>query len=89
MCRRGKRKEENKVSFEETNHKENRQRSILLFEAKAIIAESNAPDIVCEDEVVDEIAVEISVADSTVISIEAKPDNEPSIVSTAPAKSTY
>ena len=65
------------------------QKPILLLEAKAIVAESNAPDIVCEDEVVEEIVEEISVADSKVISIEASPDNEPTAISSAPSCSTY
>ena len=65
------------------------QKPILLLEAKAIVAESNAPDIVCDAVVVEEIVEEISVADSKIISIEAKPDNEPPTVSSAPSSSTY
>ena len=83
------RKEKNNVSVEDANHKENGQRPIFLLEAKTIVAESNATEYVCEDEVVEEIAEEISVADSKVISEEAKPDNEPSAVSSAPTSSTY
>ena len=83
------RKEKNNVSVEDANHKENGQRPIFLLTEKAIVAESNAPDIVCEDVVVEEIVEEISVDDSKVISIEAKPDNEPSAVSSAPTSSTY
>ena len=65
------------------------QKPVFLLEAKSIVAESNATEYVCEDEVVEEIAEEISVADSNVISEEAKPDNEPFAVSSAPSSSTY
>ena len=79
------RKEKNNVSVEDANHKENGQRPIFLLEAKSIVAESNATEYVCEDEVVKEI----SVADSKVISEEAKPDNEPYAVSSALSSTTY
>ena len=83
------RKEKNNVSVEDANHKENGQRPIFLLEAKSIVAESNATEYVCEDEVVEETAKEIEVTDITVISEEANLDNKPSTVSSAPASSTY
>ena len=65
------------------------QRPVCLLEAKDIAAESNAAEIVSNAEVVEEIAEELSVTDSKVISCEANTDNEPSTVLTVPASSTY
>ena len=65
------------------------EKPILLLTEKAIVAESNAPDIVCEDVVVEEIVEEIAVTDTKVISEEVNPSNEPSTVSSAPSSSTY
>ena len=65
------------------------QRPVCLLEAKAIVAGANAAEIVSNAEVVEEIAEELSVTDSKVISCEANTDNESSTVLTVPASSTY
>ena len=83
------RKAKNKVSIGKTNPHAEEQTPILLLEAKSIAAESNVTEDVCDAEVVDGIAEEVSVTDTKVISEEANPSNEPPIVSVAPASSTY
>ena len=81
------RKAQNKASIENTySNEEDKRPPILLLEAKSIVAESNATENVCDSEVIDEIAEEVSVTDTKAISEEANPDNEPSTVS---ASSTY
>ncbi len=83
------RKTRNKASTDDTcpNEKDG-QVPILLLEAKSIAAESNVTEDVCDAEVVDEIAEEVSITETKVIE-EPNPDNEPSSVSVAPASSTY
>ena len=70
-------------------HEEDVQTPIFLLEAMPIVAESNGTESVCDADMVEEIAEKTTVTDSKVISEEANPDNEPSIVSVAPASSTY
>ena len=65
------------------------QKPVFLLEAMPMVAESNVNESVCDAEVVEEIAEKTTVTDSKVISEEANPDKEPSIVSVAPASSTY
>ena len=80
------RKVKDKASIGKTNPHAEEQTPILLLEAKSIVAESNVTEDVCDAEVVEEIAEEIAVTDTKVISEEAHPNNEPSTVS---ASSTY
>lgn len=70
-------------------HEEDVQTPIFLLEAMPIVAESNGTESVCDADMVEEIAEKTTVTDSKVISEEANPNNEPSIVSVAPASSTY
>lgn len=84
------RKAKDKVTMENSNpHEEDGQAPVFLLEAMPMVAESNGTESVCNAEVVEEIAEKTTVTDSKVISEEANPDNEPSIVSVAPASSTY
>lgn len=82
------RKAKNKDSIDTYPNKKDGQVPILLLEAKSIAAESNVTDDVCNTEVVEEIAEDVSVTDTKVIE-EASPDIEPSTVSVAPVSSTY
>ena len=83
------RKAKDRVTIDNSNPHEERQAPFLLLEAKSIVAEPNATDIVCADEAVEEIAEKTTVTDSKFISEEANPDNQPSSVSSAPSNSTY
>ncbi|MBO4841431.1 MAG: hypothetical protein J5524_10090 [Bacteroidaceae bacterium] len=65
------------------------QMPVFLLEAMPVVNEPNATEDVCDAVVVEEIAEDIAVTDTKVISEEVHPANEPSIVSTAPASSTY
>ena len=65
------------------------EKPILLLEAMPVVNEPNATEDVCDAAVVEEIADEISVTDTKVISKENNPANEPSTVSSAPSSSTY
>ena len=83
------RKTNKKVSMDDNNpHEESSHTSILLLEAKSIAAESNVIEDVCDAEVVEEIAEDITIANIKVIE-EANPVSEPSTVSVAPVSSTY
>lgn len=84
------RKTKDKVTMENSNpHEEDVQAPVFLLEAMPIVAESNVNESICDAEVVEEIAEKTTATDSKVISEEANPDKEPSIVSVAPASSTY
>ena len=65
------------------------EKPILLLEAMPVVNEPNATEDVCDAAVVEEIADEISVTNTKVISKETNPANEPSTVSSAPSCSTY
>ena len=79
-----------KTSKEDNNLPEkDKQKPILLLEAKSIVAESNSTEEVCDTEVVGEIAEEESVTDNKIVSEEANHANEPSTVSATPSCSTY
>jgi hypothetical protein len=83
------RKVKSKATTDGSNpHKEDVQTPVFLLEAKSNVAEPNAIEDVCDAEMIDEIAEEVSVTDTKVIE-ETGPDNEPSTVSVAPASSTY
>ena len=82
------RKAKDKVSIDTYPNEKDRQVPILLLEAKPTVAESNGTEVVCNAEMIDEIAEEVSVTETKVIE-ETSPDNEPSSVSVAPASSTY
>lgn len=84
------RKAKDKVSIDNSNsHEEDGQTPVFLLEAMPIVAETNVNESVCDAEVVEEIAEKTTITDSKVISEEVNPVNEPSIVATAPASSTY
>lgn len=84
------RKAKDKVTIENSySHEEDGQTSVFLLEAMPMVAEPNVNENVCDADMVEEIAEKTTVTDSKVISEEANPDNEPSIVSVAPASSTY
>ena len=84
------RKAKSKVHAGDANHNDDRQRPILLLEAKSFVAEANATEDVCDAAVVEEIAEEIIVTETTVKLEEPNSDKEqPSIVSPAPSSSTY
>ena len=84
------RKAKDKVSIDTSNsHEEDGQTPVFLLEAMPIVAESNVNESICDAEVVEEIAEKTTATDSKVISEEANPDKEPSIVSVDPASSTY
>ena len=84
------RKTKDKVTMENSNpHEEDGQAPVFLLEAMPMVAESNGTESVCDADMVEEIAEKTTVTDSKVISEEANPDKEPSIVSVAPASSTY
>ena len=79
-----------KTSKEDNNLPEkDKQKPILLLEAKSIVAESNSTEEVCDTEVVGEIAEEVSVTDNKIVSEEANHANESSTVSATPSCSTY
>ena len=83
------RKAKDKVTMENSNpHEEDGQTPFFLLEAMPMVAESNENESVCDAEMIDEIAEEVSVTDTKVIE-ETGPDDEPSTVSVAPASSTY
>lgn len=82
------RKAKDKDSIDTYPNEKDRQVPILLLEAKPTVAESNGTEVVCNAEMIDEIAEEVSVTETEVIE-ETSPDNEPSSVSVAPASSTY
>ena len=83
-------KAKDKVTIENSySHEEDGQTSVFLLEAMPMVAEPNVNENVCDADMVEEIAEKTTVTDSKVISEEANPDNEPSIVSVAPASSTY
>ena len=65
------------------------EKPILLLEAMPVFNEPNATEDVCDAVVVEEIAEEIAVTDTKVISEEVNPSNEPSTVSSTPSSSTY
>ena len=83
------RKAKDRVTIDNSNPNEERQAPFLLLEAKSIVTELNVTESVCDAEVVEEIAENTIVTDSEVMSVEANPDKEPSIVSAAPISSTY
>lgn len=83
------RKAKDRVTIDNSNPNEERQAPFLLLEAKSIVTELNVTESVCDAEVVEEIAENTIVTDSEVMSEEANPDKEPSIVSAAPISSTY
>ena len=70
-------------------HEEDGKTPVFLLEAMPMVAESNGTEIVCNAEVVEEIAEKTIATDSKVISEEANPDNELSTVPTTPASATY
>ena len=72
-----------------TTNESTAQKPILLLTAMPVVNEPNVTEDVCDAAVVEEIVDEISVTDTKVISKEANPDREPSIVSVAPTTSTY
>lgn len=79
-----------KTSKEDNNLPEkDKQKPILLLEAKSIVAESNPTEEVCDTVVVGEIAEEVSVTDNKIVSEEANHANESSTVSATPSCSTY
>jgi len=79
-----------RASTGDTNpHEKDGQTPILLLEAKSIVAEANETEDVCDTDVVEEIAKEISVTNTKVLSEESNPDIESTIVSATPASSTY
>jgi len=83
-------KAKDKVSIDNNNpHEEDGKTPVFLLEAMPIVAESNGTESVCNAEVVEEIAENITVTDSKAISEEANPVNEQSTVPTTPASSTY
>ena len=93
-------KTKKKITMDDENsNEEDVQTSIFLLEAKQF---ANEPEVISpvscveafaenttEAEVTEDIAEEVSVTDTKVISEEANPNNEPSTVSVAPASSTY
>jgi len=83
------RKAKDRVTINNSNPHEERQAPFLLLEAKSIVTESNVTESVCDAEVDEEIAEKTIVTDSEVMSEEANPDKEPSIVLAAPISSTY
>ena len=83
------RKAKDRFTIDNSNPNEERQAPFLLLEAKSIVTELNVTESVCDAEVVEEIAENTIVTDSEVMSEEANPDKEPSIVSAAPISSTY
>jgi len=83
------RKIKSKATTDDSNpHKEDAQTPVFLLEAMPIVAESNGSEDVCDAEVVEEIAEEVSVTETKVIE-DTNPDNEPFTASVAPASSTY
>ena len=84
-------KDSNGKTSKEDNYlpEKDKQKPILLLEAKSIVAESNSTEEVCDTEVVGEIAEEVSVTDSKIVSEEANHANESSTVSATPSCSTY
>ena len=84
------RKAKNQCTMDNSNPQDrNEQTSILLLEAMPVVNEPNVTEDVCDAAVVEEIADEISVTNTKVISKETNPANEPSTVSSAPSCSTY
>ena len=65
------------------------QKPILLLEAKPVVNEPNATVDICDAVMVEEIAEDLAVTDTKVVSEEVNLANESSTVSTAPASSTY
>ena len=65
------------------------QMPVFLLEAMPVVKEPNATEDVCDAVVVEEIAVDIAVTDTKVVSEEVNPANESSTVSPAPSSSTY
>ena len=65
------------------------QKPILLLTAMPVVNEPNATEDACDAVVVEEIAEDIAVADTKVVSEEVNPANEPSTVSSVPSSSTY
>ena len=65
------------------------QKPILLLEEMPVVNEPNATEDVCDAVVVEEIAEDLAVTDTKVVSEEVNLANESSTVSTAPASSTY
>ena len=84
-------KDSNGKTSKEDNYlpEKDKQKPILLLEAKSIVAESNPTEEVCDTEVVGEIAEEVSVTDNKIVSEEANHANESSTVSATPSCSTY
>ena len=84
-------KDSNGKTSKEDNYlpEKDKQKPILLLEAKSIVAESNSTEEVCDTEVVGEIAEEVSVTDNKIVSEEANHANESSTVSATPSCSTY
>ncbi|MBR5657730.1 MAG: hypothetical protein IKW98_13770 [Prevotella sp.] len=65
------------------------QKPIFHLEAMPVVNEPNATEDVCDAVVVEEIAEDIAVTDTKVVSEEVNPANESPTISTAPASSTY
>ena len=65
------------------------QKPILLLTAMPVVNEPNATEDACDAVVVEEIAEDIAVTDTKVVSEEVNPANESSTVSPAPSCSTY
>ena len=65
------------------------QKPILLLEAMPVVNEPNATEDVCDAVVVEEIAEDLAVTDTKVVSEEVNLANESSSVSPAPASLTY
>ena len=65
------------------------EKPILLLEAMPVVNEPNANEDACDAVVVEEIAEDIAVTDTKVVSEEVNPANESSTVSPAPSSSTY
>ena len=84
----GKAKTHARKSQTATN-KSTAQKPILLLEAKPVVNEPNATEDICDAVMVEEIAEDLAVTDTKVVSEEVNLANESSTVSTAPASSTY
>ena len=65
------------------------QKPILLLEEMPVVNEPNATEDVCDAVVVEEIAEDLAVTDTKVVSEEVNLANKPSTVSSAPSSSTY
>ncbi len=93
------RKAKNKDSIDTYSNEKDGKASIFLLEAREFVKEQEdiSPvgcveafsENITDAELVEDIAEEIAVTETKVISEEANPENEPSSVSSVPASSTY